>query len=384
MVAAVVILGVLAGIALFVLPRCKRKNVLCLIMASVLIFALVGCETPEQTPSGSTADQSATSEPADATQPGSSAPSEPEATEPPPTEPTPKEVGAIYNLIPGKPYKFGMLQEKNLDTVYYLDGTKQDPYLNTTLVADMAPDFYVERVGAGYYLYMLKGDTRYYLNTGKRGDQWVCNYETTASTVYYFKNGTLMSILDGEEYVFGVRAQSSYTTIGLRKAYEDSYVCRLYGEFVPGEMDWLLGNWESVTRTEHEMEGFTIANLSTWGMTFISDGSGISGGYEWTSWDVETGGPAKEWTVPGMGFPSEYFSYSLEGDILYITYLESDVEELQPFLITYKVTREENGFITLDSVEEDRGGFRFVNTEYAKTLEELCKAFDVDYTLPKN
>ena len=381
MVSMVVILGLLAGIAVFVLPRCNKKRVLCLIMAGAMLLVLAGCETPEETPVSSTPGQSAT----DATTPATTVPSEPEATEPPATEPAAKEVGVVYNLIPGKPYKFGMVQENNdPDMVCYLNGTVQDPYLNTTWFAELAPDFYVERAGTGYYLYIQKGNTRYYLNTGKRGEQWVCNYETTASTVYLFKYGTLVSILDGEEYVFGVRAQSSYTTIGLRKAYEDSYVCRLYGEFVPGEMDWLLGNWESVTRTEHEMEGFTIANLSTCGMTFNSDGSGISGGYEWTSWDVETGGPAKEWTVPGMGFPSEYFSYSLEGDILYITYLESDVEELQPFLITYKVTREENGFITLDSVEEDRGGFRFVNTEYAKTLEELCKAFDVDYTLPKN
>ena len=349
----------------------KRKWVLCLTVASMLLSVLAGCEKPEQT----------STEPASS----QSIPTESVPTEPAPTEPTPKEVGVTYNLIPGKPYKFGMLQEANFNTVYYLDGTAQDPYLNTTLAGEIAPDFYVERVGAGYYLYMLKGNTKYYLNTGKRGDQWACNYETAASTVYYFKNGTLVSILDGEEYVFGVRAQSSYTTIGLRKAYEDNYVCRFYGEITPGENDWLLGDWESVTRTEWEMEGFTVANLSTAGFSFGEDGMGTFGGYEWTSWDVEKGGPATEWEVPGMGFPSEYFSYALDGDMLYITYLESDVDWYEPFLVTYQVTREENGFITLDPVEEDRGGsFRLVNTKYAPTLEELCKAFGVDYTLPKN
>ncbi|MBO5892024.1 MAG: hypothetical protein J6Q30_04850 [Oscillospiraceae bacterium] len=380
------VLIVLLAMIVLIMPRlCKRKCVLWLTVASMLLFTLAGCEKPMEEPANSTLSQTVSTEPTGSTAPTASTPTEPAPTEPAPTEPAPKEVGVTYNLIPGKPYKFGMVQETNHpDMVYYLQGTVQDPYLNTTWFAELAPDFYVERAGAGYYLYMLKGNTKYYLNTGKRGDNWVCNYETTASTVYLFKYGTLVSVIDGEEYVFGVRAKTTYSTVGLCKAYEDNYVCRFYGEITPGETDWLLGNWESVTRTEYEMEGFNIAGLSTWGFVFNPDGSGISGGYEWTSWDVETGGPAKEWTVPGMGFPSEYFSYALEGDILYITWLGADVYEMEPYLDVYKVTREDGGFITLTPVAEDRGSFRLINTEYAKNLEELCKAFGVDYSLPKN
>ncbi|MBQ3146946.1 MAG: hypothetical protein IJB91_04375 [Oscillospiraceae bacterium] len=362
--------------------RCwrKKKWMLGLIAASMLLSILAGCKKPEQMSGSTTPSQSMSTEPTGSTPPATSTPASSA-----PTEPAAKELSVTYNLIPGKPYKFGMLQEVNFNTVYYLDGTKQEPYLNTTLAGEIAPDFYVERVGAGYYLYMLKGNTKYYLNTGKRGDYWVCDYETTASTVYYFKYGTLVSIIDGEEYVFGVHNPSPHTKIGLRKAYEDNYVCRFYGEITPGENDWLLGNWESVRREDWKMDGFQHANLSTFGYCFYENGMGDSGGYEWTNWDVEIGGPATEWTVPGMGFPSEYFSYALEGDMLYITWLSADVYEFEPYLVTYKVIREKNGFITLDPVEEDRGGsFRLINTEYAPTLEELCKAFGVDYTLPKN
>lgn len=362
--------------------RCwrKKKWMLGLIAASMLLSILAGCKKPEQMSGNTTPSQSMSTEPTGSTPPATSTPASSA-----PTEPAAKELSVTYNLIPGKPYKFGMLQEVNFNTVYYLDGTKQEPYLNTTLAGEIAPDFYVERVGAGYYLYMLKGNTKYYLNTGKRGDHWDCNYETTASTVYYFKYGTLVSIIDGEEYVFGVHNPSPHTSVGLRKAYEDNYVCRFYGEITPGENDWLLGNWESVRREDWKEGDFQFANLSAFGYCFYEDGMGTSGGYEWTSWDVEIGGPATEWTVPGMGFPSEYFSYALEGDLLYITWLSADVYELEPYLVTYKVIREENGFITLDPVEEDRGGsFRLINTEYAPTLEELCKAFGVDYTLPKN
>lgn len=318
---------------------------------------------------------------------------EPIGTTSEPTDPVVKEMKAVYNLVPGRAYKFGLLQEVMKNTVYYLTGTMEGSYMATTEDVAAAADVYVERVGAGYHLYTVQQNTKQYINVLQNETRVFCQYEPTASTVYIFKHGTLFATIDGEEYLFGVRDPSPYTTIGVRKAEEDSYICQFYREDAPDEWDWLLGSWESVIRTEDkrdEWDGFTRATLSTLDISFGADGSGSIGCGAWSNWDDGNGCIASQWVVPGMGYPSEFFSYSLEGNTLYITYLGADVEEYDPYTVAYTVSREGN-FIILNNatgaggVVGDVGDLgKFVDTDCAKNLEELCKAFGVDYSLPQN
>jgi len=102
--------------------RCwrKKKWMLGLIAASMLLSILTGCKKPEQMSGNTTPSQSMSTEPTGSTPPATSTPASSA-----PTEPAAKELRVTYNLIPGKPYKFGMLQEVNFNTVYYLDGTSK-------------------------------------------------------------------------------------------------------------------------------------------------------------------------------------------------------------------------------------------------------------------
>ena len=152
----------------------------------------------------------------EATEPEATEPeaTEPEATEPEATEPdTAPEYTKQDSLTAGTAYKFGMLQG-NVGKVFYLKGGMNGYYMDTTEDINEAIDVFVEETEGGYYFYTMVDGAKTYINMVVSGTHVNGIYEATASTVYTFKNGTLVAIVNDAEYWFGTRNDKTYTTMG--------------------------------------------------------------------------------------------------------------------------------------------------------------------------
>ena len=165
----------------------------------------------------------------EATEPEATEPeaTEPEATEPEATEPgTAPEYTKQDSLTAGTAYKFGMLQG-NVGKVFYLKGGMNGYYMDTTEDINEAIDVFVEETEGGYYFYTMVDGAKTYINMVVSGTHVNGAYEAAASTVYTFKNGTLVAIVNDAEYWSGTRNDKTYTTMGpCAVSYEG-----FYGEF---------------------------------------------------------------------------------------------------------------------------------------------------------
>ncbi len=145
-----------------------------------------------------------------------------ETTNPTPTEPTPAPAtGVVASPEAGKAYKFGMVQGNLENAVYYLTGTMNGFYMETTTDASAAVDVYLETTDGGYHLYCMVGGAKKYINCvsakGTDGNTHINGvFEDTASSVYKFnaESKTVVTAIDGEDYWLGTRNDKTYTTMG--------------------------------------------------------------------------------------------------------------------------------------------------------------------------
>jgi hypothetical protein len=95
---------------------------------------------------------------------------------------------------------------------------------STETFADGA-DFYVEATDGGFYLYCMVGGAKKYVNAqsvvGTDGKNHVNGlFEDTAASVYTYDETlkTLVTAIDGTNYIYGTRNDKEYTTLGPMKA----------------------------------------------------------------------------------------------------------------------------------------------------------------------
>lgn len=384
----------------------RKKRFLCLILSCVMLFAMAGCPKTEPDPQpSSSSTEYADSQPGSSSteqtdpQPGSSStePTDPQpgssSTEP--TDPTTEQqplsaavTGAVYNLTPNIAYKFGMVQEKMDNAVYYLTGKMAGVYLETTTDMDAAADVYIETTEGGFFIYVVTGGTKQYINMKDYDGRISCAYESSASTVYtlhvgsgndaFYHAGTPVTTINGQKYCLGVRSDSSYTTMGPRSIEENNYYGEFYGEVIAAGCDWIVGVWQNVERTDNEFS----SELWVDGYDFDPMGSGSSGGCGYVSWDLENGVPGDHWEVAPMGYPSTFIGYTFTGDQLTVTMIYHDFAEEGdvPHTDTFTLKRLDGDFISITTA----GGFEriYLRVEFGTTLEELCNAFGVDYSIP--
>lgn len=141
------------------------------------------------------------------------------------------ETGLIENPEVGVAYKFGMVQQKLENAVYYLKGGMDGYYLATSTKVSEAIDVYLESTDGGYYLYTLDGSAKSYINFVVSSDGEHVNgaYESTASTVYRFdsESKTLIAEVNGADYWLATRNDKTYTTMGPCKVSYEGF----YGQF---------------------------------------------------------------------------------------------------------------------------------------------------------
>ena len=137
----------------------------------------------------------------------------------------------------------------------------------------------------------------------------------------------------------------------------------------------LVGSWESVRR-----EGNYLSTIS---VTFYEDGTGMMFGQSYANVYFDPFEDAGEyfdgWYVEPMGYPCDFFTYTLEGSTLQITFLENDCEDYADFTETHTVLE-----LTQERLEltDDAYGV-YVRLEDS-TLKGLCEALGVDYTIYKD
>ncbi len=126
-------------------------------------------------------------------------------------------------LVAGTAYKIHMVHP-NADMnglSCYLTGlaANKEYYLATTDDILKAADIYLEATEGGFHLYLMNGETKVYLNIRKNGTYVNNLYEAEAQCVYTYDATlkTMVTVVDGETYTFGMKTTSTYTTIEAKK-----------------------------------------------------------------------------------------------------------------------------------------------------------------------
>ena len=150
---------------------------------------------------------------------------QPETTEPA----APATLEAIKPIV-GNAYGFAFVQ-KNVDNkVLYITGVLEGYYMATTEDKLASANVFVEETAGGYYLYCVVGGAKYYINMVVSGTYVNGKFEETASTVYTYDEvlKTFKADVNGTAYIFGTKADGTFTTIGPMKADSGCF----YAQFV--------------------------------------------------------------------------------------------------------------------------------------------------------
>ncbi|MBO5967419.1 MAG: hypothetical protein J6S14_02840 [Clostridia bacterium] len=135
-----------------------------------------------------------------------------------PTQPeTPATPAALEATKPaaGTAYKFGFVQG-NAKKTLYITGKMDGYYMGTTEDKAAAIDVFVEETTGGFYLYFTLDGAKTYVNMVKSGNYTNAKYEAAASTVYTYDETlkTFVASVEGSSYIFGTKADGTYTTLG--------------------------------------------------------------------------------------------------------------------------------------------------------------------------
>ena len=131
--------------------------------------------------------------------------------------------------VAGTAYKFGMVQGKLNNKIYYINGAMDGYYMGTVEVDANGVSVYLEQTEGGYYFYTYVDGAKKYINTVVNGTYVNGAYEDTASTVYTYnaEKYTVVADVNGEAYWFGTRNDNTYTTMGPVKVSYNGF----YGQF---------------------------------------------------------------------------------------------------------------------------------------------------------
>lgn len=136
----------------------------------------------------------------------------------------------IETPVTGVPYKFGMFQGNKTANYYLTGGMAQTYYLATDTSAASGINVYLEETEGGYYLYTFVSGAKQYINMVVSGTHVNGAYAATASTVYTYDTAknTLAAKVNNGTYVFGTRADNTYTTVGPVSTTYDNFICHFY------------------------------------------------------------------------------------------------------------------------------------------------------------
>ncbi len=130
--------------------------------------------------------------------------------------PTPTPSFSPVQPVVGTAYKLGMIHGQMDNKIYYIAGGMNGYYMATTESFADALDVYVEETTGGYYIYVMNGSSKEYINAVVDGTYVNAKFETTGTTVYTWNDTlkALTTLVDGKEYVHGTRNDKTYTTAG--------------------------------------------------------------------------------------------------------------------------------------------------------------------------
>jgi len=151
----------------------------------------------------------------------------------PATKPETPDASADYVTDPqtGVAYKWGLVNTAKGET-YYLAGGMSGYYMATTTDKNAAVDVYLEATEGGYYLYMMNGSSKLYINMEVSGTHKNAVFGDAPNTVYTYntEHHTLTGMLDGVECFFGTYGNN--VTVGasdFNKYIATSYATHFYG-----------------------------------------------------------------------------------------------------------------------------------------------------------
>ena len=133
----------------------------------------------------------------------------------------------------------------------------------------------------------------------------------------------------------------------------------------------LVGTWTGVRRDGNE--------LNTFSFVFAEDGTGFTGGSCYQNrnlvaeYNPDCEADEAGWYLAPMGYPCDYFTYTLENGVLSITYTGCDGEDYKDFTETFTLQILGDDLISLG---DRKGSYTCKDL----TLKELCELMDVDYT----
>ena len=139
--------------------------------------------------------------------------------------------------VAGTAYKFGLINPTKDNNVYFISGGMASTYyLATSSDLAAALDVYLETADGGYYIYVMNGSEKLYINCVVSGTHVNAVYDATASTVYTYdetlKTLSIMATVEGETeaqaYLFGTRNDKNYTTVGFAMASANPFYCQFY------------------------------------------------------------------------------------------------------------------------------------------------------------
>ena len=135
------------------------------------------------------------------------------------TEPAPAQTLDAVKPVVGTAYKFGFVQG-NAKKTLYITGVMDGYYMATTEDKAAAVDVFIEETTGGYYFYCTVGGTKTYINMVKSGNYTNAKFDAAASTVYTYDETlkTFVGAVEGASFIFGTKADGTYTTIGPMKA----------------------------------------------------------------------------------------------------------------------------------------------------------------------
>ena len=131
--------------------------------------------------------------------------------------------------VAGTAYKFAFVQG-NKNAAYYLIGVLKGYYMDSTDTFANGVDYYVEATTGGYHFYCMVGGAKKYVNVVVNGTHVNGVYEDAASTVYTYDETlkTLVTKVDGTDYIFGTKNSDTFTTLGPMKVSDNPF----YAQFV--------------------------------------------------------------------------------------------------------------------------------------------------------
>ena len=135
-------------------------------------------------------------------------------------------VAGAAQPVAGTAYKIVMNQLKAGKIVYFLGVIPEESFYGSTAEAANDANVYIAEVEGGFNMYCIVAGVKTYINMVVSGTHVNLSLDAEASTVYTY-DATLMTavaVVNGTNYVFGTRADKTYTTIGPVKANSESYI----------------------------------------------------------------------------------------------------------------------------------------------------------------